>query len=327
MLEGERLDAVCDSDSLTDLARRIHDNSTPDPPSSRLLQRRALTAWIAEIRDLVASLPAHQVPLIEWQLARVQVENAKLLLRAARQPPSPGRTPVPLLTDLAPIPSPTPADLESLAALEAFTTRATAGTLNHFLTVAFRAAQASDTPFLAEAAVDRSFLVEQWQRCQKVPAADKEWISPLVSQEIDAFHLQLVAQGRFTHHCPASELLELWIPGSPLTSILATRMLEAPDLPTALQAARGIALDQIPSHSHLDATVIDTLARDRYQRLAKRAFRGGSVGFGAIVGYLALRSIDVTNRITLAEGIRLGRHGTALRQHLIPSPKPEGSHA
>jgi vacuolar-type H+-ATPase subunit C/Vma6 len=97
-------------------------------------------------------------------------------------------------------------------------------------------------------------------------------------------------------------------------------MLDAGNLREAAQLAVGPVLSRLPEDEEgLDAATLETLAWNRYLRLARRAFRNNHMGLGAVVAFTAIRRIEVANLITLSEGIRTDMEPDVIRRRLVPS--------
>ncbi len=93
-------------------------------------------------------------------------------------------------------------------------------------------------------------------------------------------------------------------------------MLRTPEAGGLRALAAGTALD--PGPPEPDASALEALARRRRFRLANRALRAGHMGFGAVAAYLALRGVEISNLITVAEGLRLKVEAGDLFRRLIP---------
>jgi vacuolar-type H+-ATPase subunit C/Vma6 len=50
------------------------------------------------------------------------------------------------------------------------------------------------------------------------------------------------------------------------------------------------------------------------------------MGFGVVVGYVALRRLEVANLITISEGIRTGAGEDVIRARMVPRVEREASH-
>lgn len=327
MLRKDRLDAACALATATDLTQFRFGDAGPDHRNPLALERRATAHWAAEVRRLADALTPPGSALLRWCLDRLQVANAKILVRAVRVPRPSGPGILPLLADLPPIPGPTAEAFRDAPALSRFRDTCPIGPFRHYLGLAMRYATVHADPFLAEAALDRDYWVQGFSRATDVPCRERKWTTALLDQEIQVFHLQLVALGRFVHHLPTSALIPLHVPGTRLSASRFRGMLEAPDLASALRSAQGIALDEwtVPP----DPTTAPFEGRHRLHRIALRALRGSVTGLGAILAYALLRDLERTNLVTLAEGIRSAGIGPlpTIRTRLIPRPEPEAPHA
>ena len=325
MLEKGRLDAACGLATATDLARFRFGDTGRDPMLPLALERRATADWATELRRIAEALPLRGAALIRWCLDRLQVANAKTLMRAVRFPRSPLPDLLPLLVDLPPNPRPTDEALRDRSALSRFGDTCLTGPLRHYLGRAMHHADAHADAFVAEAALDRDYWVRGLSHAEDVPAGEREWTTALVAQEIQVYHLQLVAVGRFVHRLPTSDLIGGLVPGTRLTGSRFRTMLEAPDLAAALRPALGIALDDGPLPP--EAATAPVEGRRRLHRIALRALRGSVMGLGAILAYATLRDLERANLVTLAESLRDEEITPPVRSRLIPRPEPEARHA
>jgi vacuolar-type H+-ATPase subunit C/Vma6 len=184
--------------------------------------------------------------------------------------------------------------------------------------------------FFLEAALDRGYLGELLSRATRLPREDLESVIALVQQEADIFHLMLVARGRFHDHLDPPRLLAQHVAGTRLPRARLAAMLNDSSLSAAMRRAVGRALDiAVPDQAGDEvelAAHIETLAWNRYRRLANRAFRCGHLGWGAIVGYVGLRRIETANFMTLSEGVRQGVEPDTLHARMIPRVREEVDH-
>lgn len=169
--------------------------------------------------------------------------------------------------------------------------------------------------FIQECALDRDYFQGLLSAMRGLDGTDRARIRALIHHEVDHFHLMLVVRGHFFHGLGAEVLLPWHIEGTGITRGIFMSMLTAADLRQAATLALHLALDTLPSEG-LEAAMLETLAWSRFLHLARRTFRQGSMEFGALVGYAALRRVEVANLITLSEGIRLGVASDALRARM-----------
>jgi vacuolar-type H+-ATPase subunit C/Vma6 len=154
----------------------------------------------------------------------------------------------------------------------------------------------------------------------------------MVYQEVDIFHLMLVARGKFHYSLTPEMLRPLHVTGTRIPRALFADMLNDPDLYTSVGRVAERVLDAT-SFEHatndgstaVDASALEGLAWKRFFRLANMAFRQSHMGLGAIMGYVSLRRVEVANLITISEGIRNGLAAETIRGRLIPRTEVEGA--
>lgn len=287
-------------------------------------QRRLAQDLAAELSSWLRHLEGAGADLIAWMLVRFQVENLKVLVRGRAN-----GTPLPALRDhLIALPRDLEVDLEGLMSAESWVTFA-----DRLPTPALRRAlrKTAGLPanhaqsFFLEAALDREYFRELLVRAERLAEADRELVQPIVLQEVDLFHLMLVARGRFHYGLSADLLRPFHVRGSRMPSERFNGMLAAPDLMTVASFAVGRAIDAVPAEKKttgasaaVDPADLEALGWRRFLRLANRAFRWSHMGLAAIVGFAGLRRVEVANLITLSEGIRARIAAETLRARLIP---------
>jgi vacuolar-type H+-ATPase subunit C/Vma6 len=170
--------------------------------------------------------------------------------------------------------------------------------------------------FFYEAALDQSYLEELRTCLGKLRGEDRDYTIQLVRQEIAVFNLMLAARGRFFYGIEKPVLLGLFAPGSGIDGRRFSALLAAPGVAALRALAAGLAVEAGPPEP--DPSALEALAWKRYARLASRAFRGSHMGFGAVVGYLALRRLEAANLTTVSEGLRLGVPAGELYRRLLP---------
>lgn len=332
MAEARRLDALARSQNFDEFTHAKF-------PATELrtvtaFQNHSVRVMVHELVELRAAVSGAGGRLLEWLLVRFQVENLKVLLRAwaARLPFERCQNHLVALPKTLAWDGAALVQADSLQKFIELLPRE--NLFRPALELGLGAEATAPTPFFHEAVLDRAFLMELLARAGTLPGADQPVISAVVQQEADTFHLMLMARGRFYHEMKREQLLPFHLVGTQLSRACFAAMLNDDDLYTAMSRAVDRALDRgLPtkpgtdeSHVPLDASTIEALAWKRLVRLAKRAFRQGHVGLGAIVGYLVLRRAGVANLITLSEGLRLGMAAEPLRARLIPRGEPEGMH-
>jgi len=303
LAEGERLEALCGLKSVEALARAVLPGS--EAPSAVAFQRRVARGWLLEMAELAGGLGRRRAQMMEAIARRLTIEDREaeargltaLVPRAAsgqeaalpRRGP-PGREGAGRRPARAALPAPPPGALAPGTALER---RSLEGLV------------------AAMGGLDR---------------ADRSGVGALVRHEVDAFHLMLVVRGRFLRGLAPGDLLPWRVEGAAITRELLEGMLSAPYLARAAAMAVGAALDRPPPEP-VEPASLDRLAWQRFLRLARRTFREGATGLAVLVGYAALRRVEVRNLTTLSEGIRLGLPTETIRAHLVPPGRREVARA
>jgi vacuolar-type H+-ATPase subunit C/Vma6 len=329
MAEGQRLDELCRLRSLPELAGAV----LPGEEIAHLadFQRRLVQNLAREIFACLKHLETEDQDFIAWLLARYQVENAKVLLRGFLN-----RRPLEALQpSLVSLPAGFDLDAGALLAaksLDDFVDRLPPGSPRDRLQ-ALLARQREPQPFLIEAALDAGYFHELLSRNNSLPGGELEIVKPLVYQEINLFEFMLVVRGRFHFGLTAETLLPLRILGGGEMGEWFNGLLSAPDVATALKSGVGFAVDALPAGrgvnggpAEADVPAVESLAWQRYLRLANSAFRRSHNGVGAVAGYFGVRRMEIANLITLSEGLRLGSDELGIRERLIPRTRIEVAH-
>ena len=328
--ETERLDALCRLRSMTDLVRAIS-------PQSRFttvidFQHGLIQEMVQELAGFAVQLTGAGSALMAWLRVRCQIENLKVLVRAFAT-----RKPLDVaLKYLVPLPDDLSLDVEALSAADSAESLALAapeGILRDGLAAFAAAYDESPASIVLEAALDRAYFQELLKRTKALPASARNDSLMLAKQEVDTFHLMLVARGRFVYGLGADPLETFHVSGSGITLERFRQMLAADTLRDAVHQVTSLMLDWWPvtegryaaGSEDLSAAVLESLAWNRYHRLARRAFRRNHMGLGAVVAFAAIRRIEVANLITLSEGIRTHMPSDAIRRRLIPR-NPEALH-
>ncbi len=320
---GERLNALCALKSPADLGSVLFAGA--GLLSARQVQLRLAEDLAAGARALAAEFEGARARYLEWTAARLYVENIKVVIRtlAAGYPPESAG---PLLMPLPPWPELCGAAFSGTATPEALAAALPAGVLRHSLERAYAAYPGKSGSFFYETALDKGYLTELLARLAGLRREDGEQVRPLVRQEITVFNLMLAARGRFFYGLDKKELLSAFVPGCGISGRIFSAMLDAPGVGDLRALVPGLAVESGPPEP--DPGLLEALAWNRYARLALRAFRGSSTGFGLAAAYLALRRLEAANLATTAEGLRLGVAAEGLRGRVFPRTfsvkKPEG---
>jgi vacuolar-type H+-ATPase subunit C/Vma6 len=320
LAEGPRLDELCRIRTTAELGRLL--GAPPEVRSGRELQRWLIALSLAELTTLAAATGGAAADLLAWQRVRFQAENLKVLARGFVNGLALDR----LRPHLAPLPEDLELDAAALAGARShddFVAAVPCPPLRQALAAAGDFFRLHPRPFILETALDAGYLRELLRLAGRLPRGEREPVRRLAAQEADIFHLMLAARGRFHYDLPAEMLAALHVPGSAIDGERFATLLAARDL-AALAAAAGRVLDEAPPAA--DAGLFEVLAWNRFLRLANAAFRRSHHGVGAVIGYTAIRRIELANLITLAEGMRLGLEARVLRGRLIPRSVGEAAH-
>lgn len=324
MAEGARLDAWSRLQRLGDLGGAICPGVALR--SAADLQRHLTQELVRELFDFAAAAGPPRASLLHWLLVRFELENLKVLARGLA-----GNLPVRQLEQhLLTLPWQSARrvrTLRSVRSVDELFDQLPAGLPCAWLVKTWKATRGLPQPFYFEALLDSGYYRELLARQASLGAHDREIIAPLLSQEVDIFHLMLALRGNFHYGLAPERLLPLHVPGTGLCRRRFAAIAGAGDLATAAGFAVGVALDALPvDGTPSDLTAVEALAWARFLRLAGRAFRQGHMGLGELVAYAGLRRIEVANLITLSEGIRAQLPVADIQARLIPARVREVAH-
>ena len=317
LAEGDRLDALCRLRNLPDLVRAVcplsHFSSVNE------FQRELIFRAVKELTEFSLQLTGAGSALTAWLRVRYQIENLKVLARAFAT----GRSLELVREYLVPLPEDLSLDVDALAAagsVAAFAAAAPAGILRQGLADAAAAYTQEPRPIVLEAALDCAYFRELLTRTKTLPKEARDDSLPIAKQEVDTFHLMLVARGRFTYGLPPEQLAALHVDGAGISRNRYEQMLDAGSLQDAAQYTVGSVITKLPAteSGSLDPAVLEAMAWNRYFQLACRAFRRSHMGLGAVIAFAAIRRVELANLITLSEGIRTEIDPDVIRSRLIP---------
>ncbi len=311
--EGQRLSGLCGLDTVVGLVAELG----LDPKLARAseLERWLIRAWLDEARALVAGARNETAMLAQWMLARLDLELLKAALRERGSVPK-GTFPREIVEALPETPA-----LEALLAapsVQAMIALLPERALRQVLKQALTHYRCEDL-FLFESALSQAYWDELVRRAARVREPDRPWVLALVSHEVDTFHLMLVARGRFHAGLSVEALCPLHVEGTAISRARFCAMLASTDLGAAATLVHAELLDGPLTVDAASSPVqLERRAWGRYARLAERVFRHCDMGPGALVGYLALRRIEVANLTTIAQGLRLAVPTELLRARMLP---------
>ena len=325
--ETERLEELCQLRTIPDLNRAVFPGA--EFQTCAEFQWRTLEDLLRELSYVEESLSGTGCALLGWILVRFQVENLKVLLRGFMN-----HAPLEVVEEhLLPLPKILDLDARALLAaetLEDFVGRLPKGLPRKALRVALGTYRDQLRPFFFEAALDRGYFQELLHRARQLSGEDRDLIVPIVEQEVNAFMLMLVVRGRFSYGLTPDSLMPLHTRRCGIPTDRFNAMMAASDPRAAAALTLGRAIDVLPDEHDsnqtsvvVDCAALEALARSRFLRLANRACRRSHMGLGAIIGYACIRRVEVSNLITVSEGIRTGVTPDVIRSHLIPRSNRE----
>jgi vacuolar-type H+-ATPase subunit C/Vma6 len=226
-------------------------------------------------------------------------------------------------------------DLSSAESLDDFIQLAPKGPVRKSLEKGVELYGELPTPFFYEAVLDHGYLRMLFEKVAELPSHDREIVRPMFRQEVDIFHLMLVARGRFHYRLTPEMALPLHVRGARISHDLFTQMLNDADLRSSVGRAAEFVFDSAPfagmqterAGAAVDVPALEHLAWQRFSRLANSAFRQSHTGLGAVIGYTGVRRVEVANLIMLSEGIRKGMPAEAIRARAITYYEREAVYA
>ena len=323
LAEGSRLDDLCNIRTVDELARRIGGGARFRDAAA--LQRHLVLEFVAELDMLAASLTGTGAALLDWQLVRIRIENLKVLARGLSRgltlqalaprlmPFSPGQEPQAEVLDG------TAAALRAgdfAARLEALARLVPKGPLRSGVRkIEAAPPHGPHLLFMFETALDSAYLETLRQRTARLPAAERAGASRLAAAEIDTFNVMLAARGRH-HQMAAEEFRAFLVAGGGVGLQALEECLHLPDPDAAVSALAGHLGETLEAGAGVPA--LESLCWHRHLRVANALFRQSHMGLGAVLGYVALRRIELANLITFSEGLRMGCDPRQLRARLLP---------
>lgn len=319
---GVRLDGLCRLPGATELSRIIHPEAEFHAMAD--FQRRLARDLFREISSCRCLMPGRGADLLNWMLVRFQVENIKILLRAlVRKIQLEGPEEF-----LFAIPEELRLDelrLRNARSVADFAAALPRGSPRDSLLRELPTLSGSPNLLVLEAALDRGYFEELLMRGQRLGAADRDWVQPVLKQEVDTFHLLLALRGRFNHGLAADVLAGLHVAGSEISGRRFASMLAAGDILAVARLAVHRVIDSLPSvgksgsaKASLDIATVEALAWERWVHCCVRALRRNPLGMGTVIGYLGIRRVEIANLISLSEGLRVGIAPESLRARLHP---------
>jgi vacuolar-type H+-ATPase subunit C/Vma6 len=330
LAEAERLDALARLRTIPELVRAITGETAIQ--SAVELQRRMVLEHIRELEGIARMLDGPAGHFVDWLCSRFQMENLKVLARAFVSGAALDDIRdyfIPLEGDLA-------VDERAFAAadsIEAFVRLIRSKPLRDSVIAILEIYRSQPKPFFIEAALDHGYFTELLARAAALPEEEAEMLRPMLSQDVDIFHMMLATRGRFGYGLRAELLLPFHVKGAGIRRDRLSQMLTAGSLADVTGRLAGVVID-MPREAAgqggpgiADAAVLEGMAWNRYLRIAGATFRRSHMGLAAVVAYAAIRRVELGNLITLSEGIRANIAPEAIRRRLIPRADLEATRA
>jgi hypothetical protein len=286
-----------------------------DPKTSAHFQEALEADFAGELEQLARELGGAGGAFLEWLRIRRAVEALDVRLRdhcAAEEVPTPH---------------------EGNRALEELAARVPEPVLRQALQKALQQDPHRERPWpcFLELALERAYLVELAARGRRLPAIETEVVLPLIQQEVDLFHLRLLLHAKAMPSVNWSWLREVHLNQGRISRkefehLLGPGMKEWFECRTlrgilGIDATTAATLSGANDAGH--RAHLERLAWQHYGLLARRAWRRSHVGVGAMVGYAALRRLEMATWIAVSEGIRWGLDPGALGARMFSGPSRE----
>ncbi len=328
LAEGARLDDLCRIRTVDELARRI----VPGYAVRQAIpfQRHMIDEYLRELGMLAAGVAGAGGDFLGWQRTRFQVENLKVLTRGmARHLPPESVTPhlIALPEDLALDIAPYAIDPDGAPLLARLQRLLPSGApLRAALEQSGDAFSGTTEPFLAEAALDRAYLRLLLRHADAVGGEDGAGVRRLAGHEAGIFNVMLVIRGCHNYGLPPDLLRAACVPDGLPGLETIEQVIVAGDEAEGLRTLAAQFDPAGAAGAPPEPAVIEALVWNRYLKLANTLFRQSQMSVGVVIGFAAIRRIELANLITLCEGMRLGIDPQRLRQRLVPRTVMEAAH-
>jgi len=313
LYELDRLDDLCDLQTLPQLWHRLYPHE--DAGGHHALQRRLLADNTHILHIVCEHLPERLRPYFSWLVARTQVENLKVLLRAWK-----AKHPIERVRPyLAPLPH--EFDLPAAALLKA-------ESLADFLMMvpvpilrkageqgAVHQVETGET-FFVELAFDRAWHEEALARQQHLPGAHRKATEDLARREVAVYNLLTLFRVKLNYELPFEEAQRYFVKFAPAPYRVERIYTHAhfddmvPIIPRSL----------LPREAEGTLKTIADLERALWQRLlvvANRQFYRSTQDCGGVQAFFILKRVEFANLVRVIEGVRYGLGRDGIRRGLI----------
>lgn len=319
--KGDRLIELSRIQSVYDFFQSVYPDRTIE--NNYIFQKRAIFDFISELYSFSAYLIKDYVYFLNWVVSRFQLENFKILLRGFLT-----NTPLSKLKGfIINLPGELSLNIKKLSeseTIEDFIRNCPKGFFQDTFKSAIKIYGDKGKTFFIEAFLDSAFFKELLMRMKRLNSSDRNYIKPVIDQEIDIFHLMLITRGRFNYNLAPEQLMEFHVEGTAIPKRIFNRLLYESDMTVFLKTLENRVIDLVPSEftkteqsTEIDLSILENYGWRRFCRLCNRVFYINHMGFGAVIGYIGLRRIEIANLIAISEGINGGYGSDFIRKHLI----------
>ncbi|NQT86016.1 V-type ATPase subunit [bacterium] len=316
--ESSRLDDLCDLHTIPQLWRRLYPHE--DAAGHIALQRRLLADHIHTLNIVREHLPEKLEPYFHWLLARNQVENLKVLLRAwkAKEPFERVRfflAPLPHDFDLpatALLKAPSLADFLMMVPVPELRRAGERGAIRH--------AETGDT-FFVELAFDAAWHEEALARQSRLPRAHRKATADLARHEAATYNLLTLFRVKLNYDVPYEQARGYFAAIAPHPF----RMERLYDRPHFDDMVELIPRSLLPRDMDAPLRTIADLERALWQRLlvvANRQFYRSTQDCGGVQAFFVLKRVEFANLVRVIEGVRYGLGGESIRKGFTRVPQP-----
>jgi len=329
MAKGDRLIELSRIQNLSDFFQSVYPDRTIE--NNNDFQKKAVFDFISELYSFYTYLSKDYICFINWLAIRFQMENLKILLRGFFT-----KMPIFKIKNLIiNLPGALSLNIKKLSEAETFDDfikNSPKGFFQDTLKSVFKIYGDKANPFFMEAFLDSAYFKELISKTNSLKSSDRDFIKPIIDQEIDIFHLMLITRGAINYNLTPDHLKLFHVNGTAIPKRIFTALLSESDMGMFIKKIEGRVIDFIPPElskidqsTALDLSILESLAWKRFYRLCHRIFYANHMGFGAIIGYIGLRRIEIFNLIALSEGIKEGYGSDFIRKHLILKDYSEAS--
>jgi len=311
LVENDRLLALADLRSLTELARRMHPD-VAEAPTHVAFQRRCNDETTAELNRLARFLAGNTLAAYEAILLRYPLDVLKVILRAHAG----GRTCAGVEALVAAMPYGLALPLDRLFDAQDLRRFAEDVPVPLFRVTLRDLLKANDRPdaFVVEAALDSAYFKYLLETARRLD----DPVRRLVAFDADARNVLLALRAKFNFHWEYDNAEDFLVPSGIFLGREHLRALFA--AVDVTDAVNRLPLSFIPKAARLTATTAtqleDALLRLLYAR-ARSAFAALVLDEGVALAYAYVRQTELLNLTRLSEGVRHSLTRDEIVSHLL----------